>query len=279
MKNDTPQTDQTNQNNTSEPLNHHPSDSTPTPEKDQKKRNTIIIVTATIIVIVAIAITLTAFLLMREKPNDSSSNSSSEGNSQQDDNDPIDYPEEGENNDPANETTQIDKIAAELYEKGNYLVEGRWAYGSACDFIPHLDGDSIREIRVRPLETSTIDGEEYYKTTLPYQETIDKHFGETFTGDALNRFVAHRYVDIDGVLYCSDRGGATFTTIKNLKVSLQAEINGSYEYLASYNVTSGSEGEETTPEAYTDKFTIQKTGETYKISSIDSLTYNDHFAS
>jgi len=150
------------------------------------------------------------------------------------------------------------------------MVLDRSTFGSACHYIGYLvsGSDSLEDVRVRPFVERKINGYTYYKTTLMYQDTINERIGNVFTDEALNRFVSGRYMDVGGVLYCSETGGGSGVSIANLKVTLlsQNSNSGTYTYKATF-----AEGGTNS----SSQFTIKRVGDDFRISAIDSLTGND----
>ena len=47
----------------------------------------------------------------------------------------------------------------------------------------------------------------YFRTSLKYSDVSD-YYGEIFADEALEWILSTRYLDVDGVLYCSSTGGA-----------------------------------------------------------------------
>jgi hypothetical protein len=163
-----------------------------------------------------------------------------------------------------------DEAARVLFTRGSEIIRELFAYSNACD---HLFTQVGRAIRERPLVERIIDDVRYYKTILSYQETIDKYFGNIFTGEALNNIISDNFANVGGVLYCSQMGGASGFGIANIKVAMIGQSGDRYTYRVTFNHTFG--GYDDWPIEYgdmeTSQFTIEKVGNDWKISIIDYL--------
>ncbi len=153
-----------------------------------------------------------------------------------------------------------DNAAKELFEKAVHEII-MLAAEEPSQVITTILGDDIEVF----YEEKIIDGTAYYETTAKYEELQD-YYSEIFSGDALSWILSTKFTDVDGTLYCSPAGGATGWSIENTEVSNIGQSNGSYAYEAAFNkVEPMKEPEETT----TSRFTVEKTENGYRISSID----------
>ena len=113
----------------------------------------------------------------------------------------------------------------------------------------------------------------YYKTTATYKSLQDYYSG-IFTGDALKWVLSTKFAENDKVLYCSPIGGASGWSIENTEVTIMGQIGGRYSYKAAFNRIDNTGSYETT----TCQFTIEKTDNQYRISSIEYLAFTDVFS-
>lgn len=103
---------------------------------------------------------------------------------------------------------------------------------------------------------TTVNQIPYIETSLPYDKLVN-YYGSIFTDDALDWVLSTKYIDINGVVYCSSVGGQssigfTFVLIENLQENT---------YQGTYLTGSSEEEQHTT-------FSVKETDAGYRISSI-----------
>ncbi len=109
-------------------------------------------------------------------------------------------------------------------------------------------------------DVSTIEQIPYVKTSLPYNDLVD-YYGKIFTDEELDWVLSRKYMDCDGVVYCSLLGGMTGSGIRF--VSVEKITDNTYK--ATYVRIEINHEEK---EQYT-TFSVKKTDAGYRISSID----------
>jgi hypothetical protein len=122
------------------------------------------------------------------------------------------------------------------------------------------------------------DGPAYIETTGKYKELQD-YYAKVFAGDALDWILSTKFADVDGILYCSQVGGATGWGIANVVVTNIGQNNDQCTYEAIFINYGGAITD--TGDSYLfayegtikSQFAIVKTENGYKISSIDYKGY------
>ena len=146
----------------------------------------------------------------------------------------------------------IDKIAKELFENGSEKI--RELFYTECE-----------EYEVsRPLTEKTINGITYQKRNVLYSD-VEKEYAKIFTGEALNKVLSKRFIEIDGYLYVS-YGGATGWSISNIKLSKISEGNNEIKYNVKYNDVDIADN---VSEEHSCTMTIKLVNGDYRISSTD----------
>ena len=109
-------------------------------------------------------------------------------------------------------------------------------------------------------DVSTVKQIPYVKTSLPYNDLVD-YYGKIFTDEELDWVLSRKYMDCDGVVYCSLLGGMTGSGIR----FVSAEKITDNTYKATYVRIEINQEEK---EQYT-TFSVKKTDAGYRISGID----------
>lgn len=229
-----------------------------------KKRNIIIISIVAFVVLLGVGLTI--FLIMQNSSDDDvadqGADTSQDKKSSDDDTDSPTYdPNASEY--PETSDADRDKIAAELYTKAEQLVIDL-ALNNACtygwDASQGKEGFQI----VNPVESKTVNGRIFTKTTERYDRFINKTFSDLID-PVRTELISRHYLNVDGVLYC--RGtGASGADIVDVKVSLQSQQDGKYVYKATYRYDFCCGDEPNYSDTFTSNFTIQKVGPDWKIS-------------
>ncbi len=149
-----------------------------------------------------------------------------------------------------------DAATKELFEKATAEIR-LLASEAPQDVVNMILGNDVSII----YEEKSIDGAMYYETTAAFQDLQD-YYAKLFIGDALTWILSTKFVDVDGTLYCSLTGGATGWSIADLNVTQTGKDDGNYLYEATF-----IELENTN----TSQFTVVKTDNGYRISSIDYI--------
>ena len=100
----------------------------------------------------------------------------------------------------------------------------------------------------------------YFRTSLKYSDVSD-YYGEIFADEALEWILSTRYLDVDGVLYCSSTGGATGVGIYDVSI----EKVGENAYIGTFHQGLDMNN----PLEVTSRFEVTATDAGYRISSID----------
>lgn len=161
-----------------------------------------------------------------------------------------------------NETHElsIDEIAYNLFEIGSWKIRET----SYSDYYEYEISD--------PVIDKNINGLTYRKTNVLYS-SVEKEYSEIFTGEALNKILNKRFLEIDGYLYVS-WGGATGWGITNIKVSNISSQNNEITYLVQYNNL--DVGDNIIEEPLSCNMTISQVDGYYRISKIDYLRLCDN---
>ena len=175
----------------------------------------------------------------------------------------------GNNNDKTNdaELDTPDEIAKELFRKGAELL-AYFATGNAVDAIHteyfHMYGDDL----ILNGEKTTDDGGLFYETMLSYEE-VEEKYSEIFIKEALDKFMAKYFLDVNGVLYANAVGGGTGFGIANVEVIYISQSNGRYTYKAIFDEVEDWGMDGIMSDTKTSNFVIEKVGDGYKISKIE----------
>ena len=131
-----------------------------------------------------------------------------------------DVVKEETNSNSTENLSATDKIAKELFEKGSYKIRET----QYTDYYQYKDA--------QPLTEKTINGATYRKRNVLYSD-VEKEYAKIFTGEALEKVMGKRFMNIDGYLYVKN-GGATGWDVKIIELSKVSESNNEIKYIVKY---------------------------------------------
>ena len=155
-------------------------------------------------------------------------------------------------------SSQIEEItdekAKQLFESATNDIS-ELAYEEPMGVVNRILGDDIKTTDIEIIVGET----PYYETTGKFKD-LEDYYAKTFSGEALDWVMSTKFIDTNGVLYCSAVGGATGWEIENLKVTQLEKNENSYTYKAEF-----VEFEEPA----TSEFVVEKSDAGYRIAKID----------
>lgn len=153
---------------------------------------------------------------------------------------------------PADAPDAIDVIATDLFYVGSGEI--RQLRYNGTEFLPFIT----------PYIEIEIGDYTYCKCDMLYSDIV-KIYSEIFTGDALEEYLGHMYVDVDGYLYSILGGGGSGTGFGNVSLTRVSETANEIKYNVSYSHNFDVETFETCT------MTIRLVNGSWRISEIDYL--------
>lgn len=223
----------------------------------EEKKSFKISLSTFFLLLAIIVIIVMAYYIYRERTNYNKETANSEANAINSNTNFEKHDIEDTNNKLSD--SEVDKIAMDLFEKGSQKIR-------EAEYFILTEYDYDFEL---PFIEKFINGASYFKTDVLYSN-VEEEYSEIFTGEALQKVLGKRFIEIDGYLYVSI-GGATGWNIANIKVSRVSESNNEIEYIVTYNDV---RIDDSISEKYSCEMTIKLIDGNYRISETNYCDLN-----